>query len=77
MGSRLLVITLAKLPDKLLEYVAHIHCRNLVGSHIRFFCAELSYDIVQNTIVGELCDFLVKIELFDNVNDVRGEMVEV
>ena len=71
MSSCLFVVALTELPDKFLENVSHIHGTDFVRSHIRLLGAELRNDVIQDTVVGEFGDFLVEVELLDNIYYVR------
>ena len=75
MGSRLLIITFRELAHQLFEDVSHIHCTDLFGTHIGILRTELLDHVVVDAIMIEFCDFLVKVELLDDIHHVLKEVV--
>ena len=73
--SSLLVVALRELAYQLFKDVAHIHSANLISTHIGLFAAELLNDVVKNTVVVELGNFLVKIKLLDDIHHILRKMV--
>ena len=77
MRSGLLVVTFREFPHQLLEYIAHIHSRNLIYSHIGFLRTKLTDYIVENIVVVELGNLLLKVKLLDDIDNILGESLQV
>ena len=76
-SSGLLVITLRELTYQLFEDVSHIHSANLVGTHIGFLAAKLLDNVIENAVVVEFGDFLVEIELLDDIHHILRKVVQI
>ena len=70
MCSCLLVIAFRELAYQFFEYVSHVNRTNLVGTHIGLLAAELLDDVVEDAIMVELGDFLVKVKFLDDIHHV-------
>ena len=71
------VITFGKFPYEFLEDIAHILRRNDIRAEIRFFRTKfLQHDVERATVV-HFRDFVIEVEMIDNVNNVRGKFLQV